>query len=311
MAKKKIKPRELSAIQDEYLARREEILKGKVNSLAATLFDKVYNHLSLTLIQNNGLVTLDNKNNSIVNSIDEIFNQFRNNENAAVIKGFVGDLQAITPMNARYFKTLTDKNVTLQSEYINKAINKKLGIAEDGSPVQNGFVDKFLRDKKLLKTIKKTVNQGITQGKGIQELRAQLKEVIQGNLKQPLSGGLQQYYRNFAYDTYIQVDRQSADMFAKDLGLRYFYYTGGLITTSRAFCEKCNGMLIDSFDFKNLIYENLKPELQSGIPDGTNEDWVPLDDLGGYGCRHRKRYVLDSVAEQNLSKILNINILLT
>lgn len=309
MAKSKLKPRELSALQDEYLAKREELLQGKVNSLAATLFEKVYNQYLIQLELSDGKILHNDKNISLVKGLDEIYNQFRNNENAKVIKGFTEDLQGIVPLNETYFTTLTQKNLSLQSEYIAKSIDKNLGLDENGKPIKNGFTDKFIRDKSTLKAIKKTVSQAITNQKGFQELRIELKQTIQGKPNEPLSGKLQQYYRNFAYDTYIKVDRMSADMFAKDLSLRYFYYTGGIINTTRLMCEKCNGMIIDSQEWKNLTYKTLKDEFKPGIPDGSNEDWNPLDDLGGYGCRHRKRYVLDSIALQNQSKIFKTSIL--
>lgn len=309
MTKSKLKPRELSALQDDYLAKREEILHGKVNSLAATLFEKVYNEYLIQLELNDGKIIHNDRNISLVKGLDEIYNQFRNNENIKVIKGFTEDLQAIVPLNETYFTTLTQKNLDLQSEFVTKSIDSKLGLNEDGTIKKNGFTDKFIRDKSTIKAIKKTVTKSITNGEGFQELRVKLKETIQGKPNEPLSGKLQQYYRNFAYDTYIKVDRLSADMFAKDLSLRYFYYTGGIINTTRPMCEECNGMIIDSQEWKNLTYKSLLPEFRPGIPDGSNEDWNPLDDLGGYGCRHRKRYVLDSIALQNQSNIFKTSIL--
>jgi hypothetical protein len=139
---------------------------------------------------------------------------------------------------------------------------------------------------------------------GFQEFRVELREHIQGNPKQPLSGGLQQYYRGYAYDTYMRVDRLNQDLFAKDLGLRYFIWTGGLIKSSRPLCIEANDKVVDSSKFGGLRFEDLQEKYRPGL----DEDWQPLIDLGQYNCRHYKSYVLDSVAERlPQSRFLDVN----
>lgn len=303
----KLKPREISALQDEYILKREELLQKKVNALGITLFDKVYTSYLAVLEQQDGKLLMNDRNVSFIKGLDSVYSLFRNTDNAAVIKSFVTGVQGITPLNERYFNTLTKQDVTKSSAKVTKIIDRRLGIDETGTPKPGGFVDKFIRDDKLLKQIKKTTTQAITKQVGFQELRKTLKETIQGQPGKPLSGGLQQYYRNYAYDTYVKVDRMSAELFAKDLGLRYFYWTGGLINTSRTICEYCNGKIIDSNQWNNVTsYDQLKEKYRDGM-DAKSD---PSQDLGGYGCRHRKRFVLDAIAEQNAGKIVDISVLL-
>lgn len=304
---KKLKPREIAALQEEYIAKREELLQSKVNALGVTLFEKVYNSYLIILEQNNGKLLPSERNVNMIRGLDAIYNLFRNNENAQVIKSFVSGVQGITPLNERYFESLTKKDISKSTAKITGIIDRRLGIDENGSPKPGGFVDKFIRDEKLLKKIKKTTTQGITKQIGIQELRKNLKEVIQGDPSKPLSGGLHQYYRNYAYDTYIKVDRMGAELYAKDLGMRYFYWVGGLIKTSRPICEYCNGKILDGTEWNKVTsFTQLKEKYRDGMDKNTD----PSQDLGGYACRHRKRFVLDSIAEQNQGRIININSLL-
>lgn len=302
----KLKPREISALQDEYIAKREELLQKKVNALGITLFDKVYTSYLAVLEQQDGKLLMNDRNVSFIRGLDAVYALFRNQDNAKVIKSFVEGVQGITPLNERYFKTLTKSDVTKSGAKITGIIDRRLGIDEQGAPKPGGFVDKFIRDEKLLKQIKKTTTQAITKGIGFQELRKNLKEVIQGDPGKN-NGGLHQYYRNYAYDTYVKVDRMGAELFAKDLGLRYFYWTGGLINTSRTICEYCNGKIMDGNEWNNVTsFDQLKEKYRDGMDKNSN----PSQDLGGYGCRHRKRFVLDSIAEQNPARIIDINFLL-
>jgi hypothetical protein len=119
----------------------------------------------------------------------------------------------------------------------------------------------------------------------------------------PLSGGLQQYYRNYAYDTLMHVDRINAQTFADGLGLRFFYWSGGIIKTSRAICIKSNGMIFDSYELKKLKYTDLQPIYR----DGLSPDWIPLKHLGYHACRHRKNFISDQEALKHKEKWFNLN----
>jgi hypothetical protein len=303
MAKKKLKPRELSALQDAYLAKREELLVKKVNGLSVKLFDKVYNNYLTALEQSGGRLVLSDRNVSMVRGLDSIFAQFNREDNIPVIKYFVNDLKSITPITERYFETLTGNSAAQTSARVAQVIDRRLGLDAAGEVVAGGFTDKIIKSYDVLNKIKKRTTKAITNKMGIQEFRDEMKTFIQGDEKANKNGLLQQYYRNHAYDTYVQVDRANNDMFAKDLGLRYFYWTGGVINTTRHICEKCNGMILDSLIWNKVKFEDLKPYYQDGMDKNSN----PKDDLGGYGCRHRKRYILTSIAEAAPNKIIDIN----
>lgn len=221
------------------------------------------------------------------------------------MQGFIKDLQSITPLNEMYFKTVSDKPVKPVTEKVIKTVNKSIGITDKGKIIHNGFADKVIKDKTVLKAIKQQTLKSITQKQGFQKFKEALNKTIQGETGKPLSGKVQQYYRNFAYDTFHRVDRLNSDLFAKDLGLRYFFWAGGIIETSRPICILANGKLVDSLDFKQMNYNKLKIEYRDGI----SQDWDPLRDLGYHGCRHRKDYVSDEVAERSKASWLDVQII--
>lgn len=309
--------RQLSKLRAEYLRRREYLLIKKVDGLAVKLFDKVFTNYLKNLEKVDGRLVYNDKNISLINGLTQIYNQFVISYNIPTISGFIDDLHGITPLNARYFEVLTQNSVKEVTKRVTATVNKRLGIDEKGRPKQGGFADKFIRDKTLLKKIQRNTTQALTNKTGFQEFRKNLTELIRGNPGQKLSGGLQQYYRNYAYDTFLKVDRLNQDVYANGLGLRYFFWSGGVIKTSRPLCVFCNGKIIDSNEFKRLKYEDITDkERPNGAGElepfnsGLDETWVPMDDLGQYGCRHRKDYTLDSVAERLKGNIINISSLL-
>lgn len=303
---KKIPQKELSELRAAYLKKREQLLVKKVDALALKLFEKVFNEYLTALDQEDGKLVNNGKNMSLVKGLDTIYKNFVLQLNIPVVKNFIKDLQGITPLNEKYFSNLVARDIRDSVIKVQSVVNKRIGFV-DGKIKPGGFADKFIKDTTLLKKIKQTVTKGIVNKSGFQEFRQTLKTTIAGSPKQPGSGGLQQYYRNYAYDTFSRVDRLNQDLFAKDLGLRYFYWSGGVINTSRPLCVYCNGKIVDSEGkFKDLEFEDLKIKYQSGL----NDDWVPLTDLGQFGCRHIKDYVLDAVAERNKGRWLDVNALL-
>lgn len=292
---------------DQYIYDREQLLQKKVSSLSITLFNRVFNEYLQVLEQSNGKLVYNNKNISAVQGLEAVYNAFNKKDNIPVVKSFLNDATGLTGLNEDYFKVVSDRPISGVSKIARQETYKKLGVTQNGNLVPNGFAEKFIKDKTLLKDIKRITVQAIVQKKGFLQLKNDLEKQIKGVPGKPLSGGLQQYYRNYAYDTIMFVDRRNAETFANGLGLKYFYWSGGIIQTSRALCRLCNGKIFDVNDLKHLTYETLKPSLRGGI----SPDWIPVIHLGYHGCRHRKNYVSDQEAVKHRAKWMDVNSLAT
>jgi len=295
----KLTQREISKLRADYLLKRESILKGKVNSLQAKLFEKVFDRYLLALEQSNGKLVTGIRNENLTAGLDKIYKEFLRTDNSKVANTFLKDLNGIHDLNIEYFSTINQEEARAKAPVIKKVVDRKLGLTETGEVKKGGFTDKFLRDEAVLKQIKKLTNKAIKNGQPFTEFKKDLKTFIEGNPKVKDSGGLQQYYRNYAYDTFQQVDRINQDEFAQKLELRYFIYSGGLIRTSRPFCIHYNGRIIDSHEFRNLKISDIPETRRGGLPD---KGWVPMLDLGGFGCRHSVNWVATPYADDNKSK---------
>lgn len=295
MAKKQLSKKrldELAKLRADYLAKRTELLQAEVDDLSVILFDKVYEQYLSEIQQSDGVIIYNAQNISMVAGLDKVYKQFALKDNARVIKQFVNDSQGLTEVNETYFKGIQPLSTEAAATEALMVVNKQLGVTELGIPIKNGFTDKFLRDQTLLKKIKKQTTQAIVEKKGFQQFRKELQTTIQGEKDKPLSGGLQQYYRNNAYDTFQKVDRLNSETFADDLGMQWFIWAGGLLPTSRNICIKAHDKFVNSAEFRHLEYKQLKDKYKEGLPNGkTQPVWKPLQDLGGFACIHRKDYV--------------------
>jgi hypothetical protein len=119
-------------------------------------------------------------------------------------------------------------------------------------------------------------------GTDLVELRNLLKsKVVDNDLAS-------KYFARWTHDIYFQYQRAGANELRKDIGLKFGIYQGGLIESSRDFCEERNGEVFhidEIMEWENLDFKG-KPE------SGYN----PIIDLGGYNCRHRIDWISDELA---------------
>jgi hypothetical protein len=131
--------------------------------------------------------------------------------------------------------------------------------------------------------IKNMVMKSVVSQAGYFETKKSLQLHIAGNSKQ--TGALERYYRNFAYDLYSVADRTASKVTADKLKFNYAIYEGGLIETSREFCEKHNGKVYSRAEIADFDITEARPP-----------GYDPFTDLGGFGCRHHLNWIPDVVA---------------
>lgn len=121
------------------------------------------------------------------------------------------------------------------------------------------------------------------EGVSLKELRDALKKQI------VVDGAIAKYWDRWTRDIYSQYQRAGANEIRKELGLKHAMYEGGLIDSSRAFCEEKNGQVFTEEEIKKWANEDWQ---------GKNEGYVPELDCGGINCRHRLRWISPELAEQ-------------
>lgn len=96
------------------------------------------------------------------------------------------------------------------------------------------------------------------------------------------------YFAAWTQDVYYQYQRSTSNEMRKKLGFRFAIYQGGLIDTSRAFCDERNGNVYHEDEINSWDDLEFDGKLQVGHK--------CLLDCGGYRCRHRWGWVSDEVA---------------
>lgn len=282
--------KEISALKSELLDARERKIKRKLSYQQEQMFDSLIDDF-VKIAQDK----VDGKKVDIYKLQSEIKKQY-SLYFPEVMAEVVKASDSITNLNERYFSTLVDSNRLgeIQDKTFS-IINKTLGVKDDGKLITGGFIDKVIENKGVQKLFTKNVTAILQGNPDIGLMKHKLKEFITGSKES--TGLLERHYRTFANDLISNIDRTGSLVYANELELNHFYYSGGIILSSRSFCKSKNGKI-----FTRAEAERWKDSAFITSMYTNKSDYEPLIDMGGYGCRHRPDWVTIEVAKAKKKK---------
>ena len=231
-------------------------------------------YLSERLLVREQRIVFDANNFGIISKIDTLLSRFSSgiqNIGKYIIRG-IGSVMGLTTEQLSQIDTRAIKTgKTVTDELLNHAAT---------------IINKNLNLERIFLDIKQDAISLLADPKGIDlvELRKALSQKVVGNKL------AQKYFSRWTHDLYSQMQRVGANRMRIELGLRFAIYQGGLIATSRDFCEERNRQCFSDEEimkWKELDWEG-KPEI------GYN----PIIDCGGYNCRHRLDWISDEMAKR-------------
>lgn len=282
------KPAEIKALAKQRTQLIDDIIERmekQVGEAQGDLLRRIVDDFVEKLDQDeNGAIKNTLANKRKIALLDKVYSQYVQETGVQVVKTIVDSVGKIMDFNGKYYGVFTTKAQLGQIMADTKSqVGDWLGITKRGGLVENGYLNRLLQDPTVRNTVRDSVFKSVVSQKGFFETKADLKTYIEGNPGQ--TGALKKYYRNFVFDTFSQVDRTQAKIFADKLGFKYAIYEGGLIETSREFCKERNGKV-----FTREEIEKFNP------PVAKPPNYNAFVDLGGYGCRHHLNWVPDAVA---------------
>lgn len=266
---------------DGITSKMETLVTNAQRELYSEIVDSVLDKLEK---DENGNIKNTQANKRLLSVIDDVFQEMAATQGVLAASTFVDSIQKVTDFNLDYYTPFAEKTKLVPiSQTVEQNIKDWLGINQKGGVEKNGYLDTLINDTSVRNKFKDMIIKAVVGQSGYAETKTAAKVFIQGD-EQNL-GAMQKYYRNFVYDTFSQVDRSEAKMYADKLGFNYAIYEGGLIETSRPFCIKRNGKV-----FSREEISKFNP------PTAKQPDYNPFVDLGGYGCRHHLNWIPDAIA---------------
>lgn len=224
------------------------------------------------------------RNKRLLNNVDDIFLKTVKTNGPVVAKTIMDGVGKILDFNGQYFKAFAKpaELAPLKAAAVAQ-VRSWLGLEGNGWLQGNGYLAKLIQDPKVLHELKNFAMRAVAGQQGYEATKTAVKGFIDGAGDK--AGLMQRYYRNFVYDTFSQVDRATAQVYADKLKMDYAVYEGGIIKTTRPFCKERNGKVFTREEIANFNPPTAQPP-----------NYNPFTDLGGYGCRHHLNWIPYAVA---------------
>lgn len=286
------------------LDQRQRARIRQLQGLERTLFEAMARKIADELDAGRGTIRTSRGSASINRLVDVVFNALEREGLRDFYKASTQDLFGILGNAETYNQALFitgnkggDKRFKQMRSEVDRIMRKRLGVEDGGALKQGGRLDKLFTTDAIRTEVKELINAGAASGVPMGKLIRQIEITVKGTREIP--GVLQKQFQPLVYDTYQAFDRASNKVYADKLKLDTFIYTGGLIETSREFCEKHNAKVFTVEEAerdwpKDSTLPRTSKEKSSGVLTGYN----PTVDLGRWNCRHRTRFILRPLAEQ-------------
>lgn len=232
----------------------------------------------------NGNVAANAHNRNMLLTVDKLFADYSKKHNVMVLAQLMQGVGAVLNYNDNYYSNFSGKTELLPlKKRVVENMQGWLGF-NDKHANENGYLSTLVKNDVVKNQLKDLSMRAVNSQKGWQQTKKDVETFIEGKDEKSL-GALQKYYRNYTYDLYSQIDRATAKTYADDLKFEFAIYEGGLIETSRPFCEEHNGNVYHISEITKF-----------DPPTAKQPNYNPITDLGGYACRHHLNYIPNALA---------------
>lgn len=288
---------EISLLKEKFINERKKVLSSQVSELQKNLYIRLFDRLIAQLDAAEGKLenTPDNIRKAAI--VDKVFKDFET-DMERVMKTVVSDYNSLLGYNIKYYSKFNVALFKTVQNRVEKSMLARVGYSSDGFQ-KDGFIDSFIKDKSVARTVKNTVLSSVLNGAPLKTLQKSLADTITGT--QTSSGVLENHFKTYIYDTYSQFDSESGNQFAIQLDLNYAIYAGGLVDASRPFCIERNDKAFTREEVERFGTSKDKfggyTNKAKGEFAGKNKDYIPERDRGGYNCGHIYNWVSLAIAK--------------
>ena len=283
-----------------YINSASDGLDSTFQSLSLVLLKNIINEFADKLERDGDKVLSNSKNLQLIATIESLYNAFASDNLPAIAAQINTGANKISSYNVDYYNKFATntRDYAATTQKTQKIIRDRLGITAEGNGKKvnlkpGGYMDSLLADNSIKNELKNLSYREVMKGVGFKDFKKGLETFIVGDEK--TLGGFRQFYRNYAYDIFADIDRQESTLLAVDLDLKYFIYEGALIDTSREFCVQRAGKV---FSIKEAAEWVKDPWIKKNLDKGYIVSYDPVTDMGLFGCRHIPRFISKEVAEQ-------------
>lgn len=236
----------------------------------------LYNQLSAILkdleLDNSGYLKQNSINRKILNDAEsKIKEVFTDTKYTTSVSNYVHTITKVDLLNVEYFTAIDEA-------FSPKRIFLKNLQAETIAGINNYILQDGLQSQ-VIQPLVQVLNQNVNSGGQFAGFLEQVQTYVKGN--SDVEGRALSYSRTYLRDSLFTYSRTYQQSITADLGLEWYFYSGGLIDSSRTFCvERAQKY------YHHKEIESWASLDWAGKKQGTTESSIFLF-AGGWNCAHQ------------------------
>lgn len=262
-------PNQLSQELDELILAAISTYEKAIVSVQNKLYDNILLKLKdLELVD--GYIKQSAGNRKIIREVQDEFDDVINNSKyIPATRNYLLVIPKINDLTTEYFQTISE---TFQP---NKQFLKSLQV----QTIKN--INDLILNDGLQANVKIPLNQileqNVSSGGSYSGMLQQVRDYVKGGEQE---GQLLKYVKTYTTDALFSYSRSYMEATTADLKLDWYLYSGGIIDTTRDFCQERTGKYFHRKEIEswaNLEWKGKRP--------GTTKSSIFIY-LAGYNCRH-------------------------
>lgn len=274
---------------EKKIADYEKRLSRRVLAIQAALFDEGIQPFLDELDREAGKIKNSTANIKRANKLEEVFNKFQAAEIDRELRTFAGELISVGALSEDYYKLIGFEATQKQLDAAIETLRAVIGIDSNGNIQKGSYLWRLGRTDEVRAELRQLVVNGISAQTDYQTFAKGIRLYIKGNTGQGINGAFEQYWRQYAYDTYNQANEIVSQHIAENLGFKHFVYQGSIIDSTRDFCRKRAGK---AFTLEETKTWKNDPTL---IDKKTKDSYNPIIERGRYNCRHFINWISEEI----------------
>lgn len=227
----------------------------------------------------------------LTRQLEKVFDQFNATFYGNYMGTFASNCLEFVPLCTAYYRGVGVSKSVLASiqEKATRIVAERIGVVpgETLKVIPGSYLSKLLTADKVRTEVRQFVVNAISGRQDYATFAKGFRDKILGTEEK--EGAMLRYMKQYAYDTYSQTQRTTANILAEFTGMENYWYHGTIIETSREFCQDHVDTLITPEDI----------DLFDKIDWAGKIEGVPfIIQCGGYNCRH----FLDAVPQEAIQE---------
>lgn len=267
------------------ITRAEERFGAAILESQKQMYSDVVVLLKDLELDGQGYIKNSGANRKIIQQAGKLFNSsLESSGYYGALSQYVSNLEVINQANAIYFATVSE-SFSANKLFI-KSLQKQTIESLESTLLNEGLAANV---KQPLLNI---LNQNVNGGGSFSGMLDQVRGYIQG--VEGKQGALMKYSRTWTADALFNYSRSYQQAVSTDLGLEFYFYSGGIVKDSRDFCRERH----DQHFHQKEIEAWAALDWQGKNPNTTESSIFIY--AGGYSCRHSMIPVHKSTVPQEV-----------